>query len=488
MVNQPYRHARTGPPSALVSSDLMTETRGDPGRLAFELHRDNGVPLHRQLETAIRDSIRTGALRRGSVLPPTRVLAADLDVSRGVVVEAYQQLTAEGYLASRTGRNTVVAAGQAPAVAVLREAARPPRARIDLSYGRADLSSFPRAAFSRAIRHVLAREPHEVFGYLSGAGTPQLRTALAAYLNRVRGTVADPEHIVICNGYAQGIGLLIQVLAAAGAKRFALEDPSSVDDALPLARAAGLEVAGIPVDENGIRTDLLRGSDADVAILTPAHQWPTGAVLSAANRAAVLDWARSRGAILVEDDYDAELRYDRTAVGAMQGLAPDQVVYAGSASKTMAPGLRIGWFLLPGRLAGPMAEAKIIADRGSPALDQLALAELVANGEFDRHLRRMRPVYRRRRDALLAALAEHLPMVRPAGISAGLHLVAWLPDQFDEAAVVAAAYRAGVSVDAVGPYRIAGPGPGGLIFGFAAVSERAIEEGVALIAQAIRSM
>jgi GntR family transcriptional regulator / MocR family aminotransferase len=451
------------------------------------LDRDAKIPLHRQIETSIRDSIRAGRLSRGSSLPPSRVLAADLGVSRGVVVEAYSQLSSEGYLASYTGGYTQVAAGApAPAAAVagLRLAREVPP-RIDLSYGRADVSTFPRAAWLRAIRGALANAPNDLFGYLSGSGVPQLRTAIADYLNRVRGTVAHPEQIVICTGYAQGIALLIGVLAAAGVRRLALEDPCSSDDALLAARPAGLEVTGIPVDRDGIRVDLLRESGAGAVILTPAHQWPTGSVLSAGRRAALLHWADERGAVVIEDDYDAELRYDRTPVGSLQGLAPDRVVYAGSASKTLAPGLRLGWFVMPGHLAGPMAAAKIAADRGSPALDQLALAGLITRGELDRHLRRMRPVYRRRRGALLAALARRLPRLHPAGISAGLHLVTWLPPDLDEAAVVGAAARAGVGIEGVTPYRISHPGPGGLIFGYAAVNEQAIAEGVDILARVI---
>jgi GntR family transcriptional regulator/MocR family aminotransferase len=360
-----------------------------------------------------------------------------------------------------------------------------PGLAIDLSYGRADVSNFPRTAWLRALREALADAPNSVFGYLTGSGVPQLRAALADYLNRVRGTLTQPEHIVICTGYAQGMTLLISVLAAAGAKRIALEDPSSGDDALPAARAAGLQVVGVPVDENGIRIDKLRESNADAVILTPAHQWPTGSVLSAGNRPAVIRWAAERGAIIIEDDYDAEYRYDRTPVGALQGLAPDHVVYAGSASKTLAPGLRLGWLALPGRLVEPVAAAKIAADRGSPALDQLAFADLLTRGEFDRHLRRMRPVYKRRRDALLAALAAHLPWLEPTGVSAGLHLVTWLPPHLDETAVVQAARRVGVGIDAVGPYRIGGPGRGGLIFGYATVNEQAIGEGITRLAHAI---
>src|SRR5271156_751244 len=461
----------------------MTETRSNSELLVL-LRHDARIPLHRQIETSIREAIRAGQLAHGSSLPPTRVLASDLGVSRGVVVEAYQQLTAEGYLSSRTGGYTQVATGPAPTASSLTPA-RQPKPPIDLSYGRADVSSFPRAAWLRAIRGALADAPNSVFGYLTGSGVPQLRVALADYLNRVRGTLARPDHIVICTGYAQGMTLLIGVLAAAGAKRLALEDPSSCDDALPAARAAGLEVVGIPVNGDGIRVDLLRDSGADAVILTPSHQWPTGSVLSARNRAAVIRWATERGAIVIEDDYDAEYRYDRTPVGALQGLAPDHVVYAGSASKTLAPGIRLGWFVLPRHLTEAMAAAKIAADRGSPALEQVALADFVTRGEFDRHLRRMRPIYRRRRDALLAALARHLPWLQPVGVSAGLHLVTWLPPHLDEAAVVGAARRAGVGLDAVGPYRITNPGPGGLIFGYATVSERAIAEGVARLAQVI---
>jgi GntR family transcriptional regulator/MocR family aminotransferase len=461
----------------------MAETRTN-SELLVPLRHDAQIPLHRQIETSIREAIRAGRLVRGSSLPPTRVLAADLGVSRGVAVEAYQQLTAEGYLSSRAGGYTQVAAGPAPPAALLRPASEPKPA-IDLSYGRADVSSVPRAAWLRAIRGALTDAPNEVFGYLPGRGVPQLRVALAGYLNRVRGTVAEPDHMVICTGYAQGVTLLTGVLAAAGAKRLALEDPSSRDDALPAAQAAGLEVVGIPVDDDGIRVDLLRDSGADAVIVTPSHQWPTGSVLSARNRAAMIRWATQRGAVIIEDDYDAEYRYDRTPVGALQGLAPDHVVYAGSASKTLAPGLRLGWFVLPGHLIEPMAAAKIAADRGSPALEQVALADFITRGEFDRHLRRMRPIYRRRRDALLVALARHLPWLQPVGVSAGLHLVTWLPPHLDEAVVVGAARRAGVGLDAVGPYRITNPGPGGLIFGYATVSERAIAEGVARLAQVI---
>ncbi|HMJ36039.1 MAG TPA: PLP-dependent aminotransferase family protein [Baekduia sp.] len=457
---------------------------GRSGELLVELRRDAGVPLHRQVETAIRDGIRSGRLRIGTALPPTRTLAADLGVSRGVVVEAYEQLGAEGYLTSRTGGYTQVAIGQDTAPPRARPAVAP-APRIDFGYGRADVSSFPRAAWLRSVRRVLTETPDGRFGYLDGRGVPELHEALAGYLNRVRGTSATPQDIVITNGFAQGIALLIGLLAKAGAKRVAVEDPSADDDARVVAAEAGLEVVGVPVDGDGIRTEVLDRIEADALILTPSHQWPTGGVLSAESRADVLEWAGRTGALIVEDDYDAEYRYDRAPIGSMQGLAPDRVVYAGTASKTLAPGLRLGWFVVPRHLVDDLAAAKVLADRGSPVIDQLTFADFLSRGEFDRHLRRMRPVYRRRRDALLAALRERLPDLRPAGVAAGMHLVAWLPPELDEREVVEGAARRGVGVYGVGPYRLSADGPGGLVFGYATLDERRIGEGIELLAAAI---
>ncbi|MET7465085.1 PLP-dependent aminotransferase family protein [Nonomuraea sp. NPDC005501] len=467
--------------------------------LLIELDRDAGVPLHRQIEGSIRASIRAGRLRAGASLPPTRTLAAGLGVSRGVVVEAYQQLVAEGYLASRSGGYTQVAASMPPAAATAaagagsaastaRPAALSVGFRVDFGYGRTDVSQFPRAAWLRSVRTVLTTTPNDRFAYLDGRGVPELHQALCDYLNRVRGTLAVPGNVVICNGYGQAISLLIQVLARRGARRIALEDPSSDDDARVLARAAGLDVVGIPVGPDGVQVGALDLADADALVLTPSHQWPTGGVLPAAARAEVIRWAGRRGAIVIEDDYDAEYRYDRSPVGAMQGLAPDHVVYCGTASKTLAPGLRLGWMVLPAHLVSDVVAAKLLADRGSPVIDQLTFADFLGRGEFDRHLRRMRPVYRRRRDALLAALRTHLPDLRPAGIAAGQHVLAWLPPGLEEEAVVAAAGRHGLVIQGVGPFRIAGAGPGGLIFGYASLSESAIAEGVALLATAIREV
>jgi GntR family transcriptional regulator/MocR family aminotransferase len=250
------------------------------------------------------------------------------------------------------------------------------------------------------------------------------------------------------------------------------------------------------VDTEGIRVDRLAATDAAAVVVTPAHQYPTGAVLTAERRAALVAWATATDGLIVEDDYDAEFRYDREPIGALQGLLRDHVVYAGSASKILAPGLRLGWLIAPSRIADALAMAKKRADQGSSALDQLTFADFLARGELDRHLRRVRPIYRARRDALLRALARHLPEFDPCGASAGLHVLTWLPDTLDEAAVVEAANAAGVGLlglrvrpgsSAAGGRRPR-PDPderGGLIFGYGLIEERDIDAGVIALARVL---
>jgi GntR family transcriptional regulator/MocR family aminotransferase len=458
--------------------------------LLVDLKRRGGVSLHRQVELALREGIRTGRLTAGSALPPTRTLATELGVSRGVVVEAYSQLVAEGYLTSRRGGYTHVAADLDP------RPARPPQEapvrkrtpEIDFGYGRANVAAFPRRDWLRSVRRVLTEAPDESLSYPDGQGAGALREALADYVNRVRGTVARPQNLVVTNGYGQGIALLLGVLAARGARRLAVEDPSANDDARPIAAQLGIEVVGVPVETDGVRIEALERLRADALILTPSHQWPTGAVLSADARAAVVAWAMRTGALIVEDDYDAEYRYDRAPIGSIQGLVPGQVVYAGTASKTLAPGFRLGWFVLPPDLVAPFVAAKLLADRGSPVIDQLTFADFLRRGAFDRHLRRMRPIYHERRDVLVAELRGRLPGLRPSGIAAGLHLVAWLPDDLPEPAVVDAAGRHGLAIAGLAPYRLAPAASGGLIFGYSDLSASAIRRGVRLLEAAVQDV
>jgi GntR family transcriptional regulator/MocR family aminotransferase len=451
-----------------------------------ELRRDAGVPLHQQLESGIRERIRQGLLRADAVMPSTRALADDLGLSRGVVVEAYQQLVAEGYLVSRGGGYTQVADVAVVEHSQVSQAATG-SLRIDFKYSRPDVSQFPRAAWLRSIKKVLNETPHQSFAYLSGQGAVELRLALADYLNRVRGTAARPENMLICNGFAQGSRLLFEVLAAHGSRRLAIEDPSD-DDLREVVAAAGLEAVGVPVLDTGIDVDALERSGADVVLVTAAHQFPTGAVASAETRAALVAWAARRNGLVIEDDYDAEYRYDREPIGAMQGLAPDRVVYAGTASKTLAPGLRLGWLIVPDRLVEAVSAAKVRDDRGSPVLDQLAFADFVARGEFDRHLRRMRPRYRHLRDTLVDRLAARLPELVPVGVSAGLHVMTWLPDGLSEAAVTQAARERGLGVYGLTPYWVSSAGPAGLVFGYGGLTAKAVAEGIDILADAIASI
>jgi GntR family transcriptional regulator/MocR family aminotransferase len=345
-----------------------------------------------------------------------------------------------------------------------------------------DLRSFPRRDWAAALRRALDSAPDAAFGYGDPRGTPELRLALAGYLGRVRGTLADPDQIVICAGFAQARNLLIRVLAERGARRLGLEDPGQPESVLA-ARRAGLEPVALPVDQHGLRADSARRADLDAVVVTPAHQFPTGAVLAPARRLALLDWARDHGALIIEDDYDAEFRYDRDPVGALQGLAPGHVVYAGSASKSLAPGLRVGWLCCPPGLAAEITEAKRAEDLGAPVLDQLALADLIHSGRFDRHLRRCRARYRSRRDALAAALARHAPRLTLAGISAGLHAVAVLPGGAGEQRIAAEARRRSVGVYPLSSYRISRQDRSpALVFGYGGCSEDAISTGIAQIA------
>lgn len=454
--------------------------------LFVPLSREDPTPLHRQLERRLRDAVRTGRLAPSSILPSTRALAQQLGVSRGIVVETYEQLGAEGYLSSRAGGATRVA--RAPTASATRVPEPAPRRFIaDFRPGRPDLDAFPRAAWLRSLKRVLNEAPSERLGYLDGRGVGELREALAAYLNRVRGTAADPANVVICAGFTQGIKLIAQVLAAAGVRRVAVEDPGYAEGRAFL-RSAGLKVVGIAVDRAGIDVERLGHANVDAVVVTPAHQYPTGAVLPPERRAALAAWAARRSGIIVEDDYDAEFRYDREPIGALQGLSPDRVVYAGSASKILLPGLRLGWLVAPASLAEGIARAKRADDLGSPAFDQLAFADFVSSGELDRHLRRMRPIYRERRDGMLAALRRHLPEFEPVGASAGLHVLAWMPRGLDEATFMRSAADAGVGLEGIAESRIAAGDRGAIVFGYASVSQRASNDGAERLATLLPAM
>ncbi|WP_354641764.1 PLP-dependent aminotransferase family protein [Kitasatospora camelliae] len=454
-------------------------TSGGDLHLDLSAGRARGLGLRASLEDAIRSAVRESRLAAGTRLPSSRALAADLGIARNTVAEAYAQLSAEGWLASRQGSGTVVAErGSGAAAAPLPGPPRPPAVRYDLMPGRPDVSRFPRAAWLAAARRALAVAPHEVFSYGDPRGRIELRRALAGYLARVRGVRTDPERLLVCSGYTQGLALVCAALRERGLRTVAVEEYGLPSQHAVIA-AAGLAAVPLPLDEGGARVGELPGSGAGLAVLTPAHQFPTGVPLRAARRAAAVDWARESGAVLLEDDYDGEFRYDRQPVGAVQALDPERVVYAGTASKSLAPGLRLAWLALPSWLVEPVMRHKELADGQSGALDQLALAELIVSGDYDRHVRRSRLQYRRRRDRLVSVLADRAPEVRVTGIAAGLHAVLRLPaGSPGEPELLRGAGRLGLSLNGLSwcraPGAVVDPGaPPALVIGYGTPPEHA---------------
>jgi GntR family transcriptional regulator / MocR family aminotransferase len=450
--------------------------------LLVSLDRQAGIALRAQLEQQLRAAIRSGQLAQETHLPSTRALARDLGVTRGLIVDCYTQLQAEGYLTARSGAGTQVARGAAVPEGPDDEVEGAPRPRFDFRPASPDPSLFPRRDWAAAWRDAIRHAPDVAFGYGDPRGALELRQALAGYLGRVRGVQADPRRIVICAGFTQAKNLVWRVLRARGAGRVALEDPGQPEVGRSVLRA-GMTPVPIPVDELGLRVDELYRVKADAVLVTPAHQFPTGAVLAPERRLALRDWARETGGVIFEDDYDAELRYDRDPVGAIQGLAPDTVIYCGSASKALGAGLRIGWLVCPPGWLDDVAEEKRAEDRGSPMLDHLAFASLVATGRFDRHLRRVRARYRARRDALARSLARQAPHITLTGIAAGIQAVANLCPGADEQEIVTTAAERDVGLYGMSNYRTdPAAGPPALVFGYARLSETAIPLATAQIA------
>jgi GntR family transcriptional regulator/MocR family aminotransferase len=448
---------------------------------SLDLHLDlTGPQVRAGLESALREAVRGGRLLPGTRLPSSRALAADLGIARNTVADCYAQLVAEGWLAARQGSGTWVAdrvpapraPGGPPPPAMARQA------RYDLRTGVPDVAAFPRQAWLAAGRKALAAAPAASLGYTDPRGLPELRTALAGYLARARGVAVTPDRVVVCAGFAQGLELLCEALRARGATTLAAEALGHQRH-WHIAGKSGLAVTAVPVDQDGAAIGDLDGADA--LLLTPTHQFPLGVPLAPARRRRAADWASATGAVIIEDDYDGELRYDRPAVGALQALAPEHVVYAGTASKSLAPGLRLGWLVLPAGLVDEVVTVKAAAGRLSSSLDQLTLAEFIASGAYDRQVRRARLAYRRRRDRLVAALRASAPQVRVTGIAAGLHAVLRLPPGPREEALVARAARHGVAVEGLSGYAMPGHDGGGpaLVVGYATPPGHAYSTAVA---------
>ena len=477
----------------------MPETWASSG---VDLHLDRGGPRVRaSLEGQLREAVRSGRLAPGLRLPSSRSLAADQGVARNTVVEAYGQLVAEGWLVARQGSVTRVA-GRAPeAEATPAQPGVARRLRYDLRPGSPDVAAFPRSRWLSSARRALNSAPADAFGDAPDArGRPELHRALAGYLGRARGVRVSPDRIVVCSGFTQGLGLICQALRGRGATTLAIE-AYGLPDLRGIAAGQGLRIRTLPVDQAGAvlgglgAAGRLGGAEpgtggglggADAALLTPAHQFPLGGVLAPGRRTQALEWAARTGGLLIEDDYDGEFRYDRQPVGAMQALGPEHIIYAGTASKSLAPGLRLGWLVVPAHLAGEIAAAKALTDRYSSSFDQLTLAEFITSGAYDRQVRRARLAYRRRRDHLVAAIRQHVPQVRVTGIAAGLHALLELPAGVDEDEVIArAADRHDLALDGLRRYGpqppSAAPGPDrpALVIGYATPPEHAFTGAVA---------
>ncbi|GAA1671789.1 PLP-dependent aminotransferase family protein [Fodinicola feengrottensis] len=434
-------------------------------------------PLHQRIAAALRDAIARGRLRPGERLPATRTLAADLGCSRWAVSMAYEQLVGEGWAEAVVGSGTRVVFGGS---------ARPPdrpssTVRYDLRPGYPGLSDFPRATWATAVRDAVRAAPATALGQPDPRGATELRETLSAYLGRVKGVRADPDAILVCAGVTHGISLMSGMLAADGASVVAVEDPGWPRIAEAVA-AAGLDTVAVPVDEAGVRTNELPAT-ASAAIVGPAHQFPTGVALAAARRDALVEWANG-GRWILEDAYNSEHRYDGRPQLAIQGDAPDRVIHLGSVSKTLSPAVRVGWLVAPPAMVDRLADAMRVTGTAPSVVEQLALARLIDSGGYDRHLVRIRRVYRRRRDALVAALAAQLPKAQVCGAAGGLHLLVTFPADLDEDSLVRAAAAAGLLVSGLGRY-YRGPQPWpGIVVGYANLGESAFPDAVRILAAA----
>ena len=454
--------------------------------LLIRLARDGG-PLRRQIEEQLRERIRTGSLGPGTRLPATRDLARGLGVSRGVVVSAYEQLAAEGYLVSRRRGGTFVAAGIQPA-AYLEEPPPEKPPLYELRLGFPDLAAFPRREWLRAAREVFATLPDARLAAMDPRGAPELRRALAGYLGRVRGVVASPNLLLVCAGYTQAFHLLCRALWRRGMRRIAFEEPCWTLLRLA-AQNAGLEPLAVRVDQRGLRVDELGRSPAEAVVITPAHQFPNGVVLEPDRREALLNWAEERDALIIEDDYDGEFRFDRDPIGALQSSSPDRIVYGGSASKALVPALRVGWLAAPAGLFDELVQEKVLSDGASPLLTELTFARFLERGEYDRHLRRQQRAYAQRRAAVVELIESGVEGARVTGIDAGLHAVIELPEGVVDAAVVTAAAARGIGILRLRTFA-AEPEeqPHALVLGYAGVAEPTLRAGLEQLVEAINSV
>jgi GntR family transcriptional regulator/MocR family aminotransferase len=490
------------------------------------LDLDGEGALYQQTYRALRAAILDGALSPGARLPASRSLSRELGHSRNTVLQAYEQLLDEGYVVAKIGSGTYVAAvlpderpgtggaleagsagdppkanGRAPALShyaerMLADAPRGPVAwdmprrhlPYDFRYGEPAYSDLPLETWCRLLGRRARRASASRLAYGEPAGAPELRRALASYLSRARGVRVTPEQILVTQGTQQAIDLVGRVLVDFG-DRIVLEEPCYRGFSLAL-RAHGARLDPMPVDAQGLRvSDLLDTGPARGVCVTPSHQFPTGGVLPLERRLALLDWAASQGAFVLEDDYDGEYRYENRPVPSLQGLDRNQcVLYVGSASKLLFPSMRLGWLVVPEPLVRAFSIAKAYADTGSATLEQLVLAEFIEGGHLERHVRRSRVRNAARREALQNAVDHHLSGIAELeGTRAGLHGLLWVSElpHSREAELRRACEARGVGIYPVHPYYAKPPERAGFVLGYAGLGERDIESGIRALAAAL---
>ena len=437
------------------------------------LHLDRAQPLGLQIERQLRALVGSPDLGLGAELPSTRALAADLGVSRGVVVGAYAQLAAEGYITLRRGAvPTVAALAREPEDVSVDFDVPIAAARFNLRPDLPDLGLFPRADWLAAERAALHRAANTDLAYGEPLGARRLRRELGPFLARTRGVLATVDRTCIAGGSSQVLHVLAATLRASGARRVAVEDPGHRWRTRTLA-SSQLEVVPIALSGEPL-------PEVDAIVVSPDHRFPLGTSLPPDARRALVDWAVAGDRLVVEHDYDGHFRYDRPPAGTLQALAPEHVAYVGGASALLAPTLRLGWAVLPARLVEPFANRMFAHAVAPPRLQQLALAELIARGYLDRHLRRARATYRRRRESAIAALERRLPDALVGGAPAGLYVSVALPRGTDEAGLLAAARQRGIALDGVNEHALT-PQPPGLALGFAASPEPTLRRAIELL-------
>jgi GntR family transcriptional regulator / MocR family aminotransferase len=460
-----------------------------------------GAPLFRQIYLGLREAILSGAFHSGEKLPSTRDLAEQLGVSRTVVLLAYDQLLSEGYVTGRAGSGTFVSGnvilrraappersvqvrlsrfGSFASAAWSRVHFPPPRQRAlpyDFAYGRSDLQTFPLEMWRRMLLRVARSASVSALDYGSAGGKVALREAITTHLRRSRSVVCDPSQVIVVNGSQQALDLIARVLIRPG-EEVAIEDPS-YQGTREILRAAGARLRPIAVDRDGLNPAKLPAA-IRIAFVTPSHQFPTGAILPLARRLELLEWAKRRNAIIVEDDYDGEFRYEGQSLDSLQGLdRQGRVVYIGTFSRTIFEALRIGYLIAPKNLVPAFSAAKWLCDRHTATLEQETLARFISSGMYERHLRRVRRRNAARRDALLVAIQTHLgDRVDVAGDGAGAHIVLWPRQRVSEESVIAAAAERGVQVYGITGYWVKKPSRAGIMLGYTRMNETQIREGI----------